>query len=174
MSVPDLVTITLGVVSPLVSLGGSYISWRIYQNQARDSRSQTRKTMEILAPSFLGDVRTARAALEQVRNDCASIPQVRMANSRQSVEVVQTLAKIRMPTVEKYKDDVVRFDPTVADPLLQALACLERVRNVVENLVSKDLSVASLNDAIAGIRTSIPNAIRLFEIAEDVLAMPSK
>jgi hypothetical protein len=173
MSVPDWVTISLGVVSPIVSLGGSYISWRIYQNQRGDSKIVAHKTMQSLVPSFVADVRTAKASLQVVMDMCAQIPRVSMSNSQQSIFVVRSLAAIRMPAVEKFKDEIVRFDPVVADPLLQALSCLDRVRHLVDGFFSQGQNAASLNDAIAGVRKSVPEAIKLFEIAESVLAMPS-
>ena len=169
MGLPDWLMIVSAVVSPTISIGAVVVSWRIYSRQKADAKVRTMEMQESLAASLLTDVLTAKAGFESVLEQSKQLTRISILNSQAALLVLRGLTTIRMPTVDTFKTQIASFEPSLADPILQASSCIERVRHLVEGFVGQSPGIAELAAAITGVREAAPNGIDKLEGARRAL-----
>lgn len=169
MAVPEWFVTVSTVVSPLLSVAGVFVSWKIYSKQKADVAARTLVMQCSLAASLLGDVDTAIAALQDVVDQCQRIPRVSVHNASVALLALRGLAAVHMPTVEAFKTQIASFEPTLADPILQASSCIERVRRIVDGFISTSPGPVEVSTAVVGFSTSAPEAMAKLEKARRAL-----
>ena len=169
MAIPDWLTIASTVASPLVSAAGAIVSWRVYSRQTTDSKEKMRALQAALAPTLLGDVDLAISSLQEIMDRCGRFKKLSMANSSEAMLVMRGLGGIRMPAVESFREQIASFNGKVADAVLQASACLDRVHHVVEGFLNQHPNIADLASAVAAAQISSPNAMDKLQAARRAL-----